>query len=605
MVKSHLFALAISGLLMGCGDTTAPPGSSEQGSSIRQVTANQQLSQIYNQYFDEYLALNPLRATAIGHHEYNDQLPNFLSPEYRQRVLRFEQRYLDKVAQLEPSSLTESQLVSYKIFKREREMAIRGNAFPSHLIPINQFYNIANRFAMLGSGTSAQPFKTAKDYRDWAERMSRIPLLFQQAQDNMRSGIDKGIVQPRVLIDKAIAQIAAHLVTDVEESLFWTPLSRLPDGISDKQKNQLKTRYRDVIKNQVLPAYQQLHDYLANEYLPHTRNESFGVGQLPQGKSWYQYLIEANTSTTLSADRIHRIGKSEVARLHGEMRDIMSEVGFQGNLEAFFDFMTSDPQFVYSSSDVMLADYRALRSKVDERIPQLFEQLPQADYQIRQVEPFRQQSASSGSYQSAPSDSSKTATFYLNTYDLASRPTWAKTALFLHEAVPGHHFQISIQQQLDDLPRFRKFGRHTVYTEGWALYAESLGDDLGLYQQSPYQRFGALAAELWHSIRLVSDTGIHDRGWSRQRVLDYMQNNAPITHTRAVAEAERIMALPGQALAYKIGQLKIAELRRLAENKLGNKFDIKAFHRVVLDGGAVPLIILEQKVRRWIVDLRS
>ncbi len=454
---------------------------------------------------------------------------------------------------------------------------------------------------MLGSGESAQPFNTVQDYENWALRMEQIPRLFEQAIANMKEGVEKNIVQPRVLIEKAIPQITAHIDENVENTLFWAPITNMPESVTESEAKQLQQRYKQVLNDTVMPAYKKLATYLEEAYLPHTRTESFGIGQLPGGDAWYQYRIEANTSTQLSADRIHKIGKDEVARIHSEMRDIMEEVEFDGDLAQFFDFMTNDPQFIYESREAMVEDYRSLRSTVDERVSQFFDIFPKADYEVRKVEEFREQSASSGSYQSAPVDGSRPAIFYLNTYDLGSRPNWAKTALFLHEAAPGHHFQISIQQELEDLPEFRKYGRETAYTEGWGLYSEALGYDLGLYDD-PYQRFGQLAAELWRSIRLVVDTGIHSKGWTRQEVLDYMYANAPVAEARAVSEAERFMALPGQALAYKVGELKISELRRRAEDKLGDKFDIKEFHRVVLEDGAVPLVTLEQKVRRWIAE---
>jgi uncharacterized protein (DUF885 family) len=431
--------------------------------------------------------------------------------------------------------------------------------------------------------------------------MQKIPRLFEQAIENMKKGVKQDIVQPAVLIEKAIPQIDAQITEDVTKSIFWRPVKDLPEDIADTDAEAIRKEYRDVIANTVIPAYQKLSDYLSSEYLPETRTDSFGLGQLPGGMEWYDYRIKANTSTELSADRIHNIGLDEVARIHGKMRDIMEETNFEGDLQAFFDFMTNDEQFIYDSRDEMVEDYRSLRSAVDEVVGELFDIFPQAEYEVRKVEEFREQSASSGSYQAAPTDNSRPAIFYLNTYDLSSRPNWAKTALFLHEAAPGHHFQISIQQELEDLPRFRKFGRETAYTEGWGLYSEALGYDMGLYDD-PYQRFGQLAAELWRSIRLVVDTGIHAKGWSRQKVLDYMYDNAPVAEARAVSEAERFMALPGQALAYKIGQLKISELRRDAERKLGNNFDIKAFHRVVLEDGAVPLTVLERKVKRWVAQ---
>ena len=600
-MKKALIAVSISLLLGGCGDATNSSGSEKAGSVIKQSSVSEQLDTIYNDYFEQNLKLNPLLATYIGDKRYNDQLPNYLSKQHIAKQRDLNQRFLKKISGINVEQLSRSQRISYDIFKRKLELELEGLKYPEHLIPINQFYNLAGRLAMLGSGESAQPFNTVQDYENWALRMEQIPRLFEQAITNMKEGVEKNIVQPRVLIEKAIPQITAHIDDNVENTLFWAPIANLSESVSESEAKQLQQRYKQVLSDTVMPAYKKLATYLKEEYLPHTRTESFGIGQLPGGDAWYQHRIEANTSTQLSADRIHKIGKDEVARIHSEMRDIMEEIEFDGNLAQFFDFMTNDPQFIYESREAMIEDYRSLRSKVDERVSQLFDIFPKADYEVRKVEEFREQSASSGSYQSAPVDGSRPAIFYLNTYDLGSRPNWAKTALFLHEAAPGHHFQISIQQELEDLPEFRKYGRETAYTEGWGLYSEALGYDLGLYDD-PYQRFGQLAAELWRSIRLVVDTGIHSKGWTRQEVLDYMYANAPVAEARAVSEAERFMALPGQALAYKVGELKISELRRRAENKLGDKFDIKEFHRVVLEDGAVPLVILEQKVRRWIAE---
>ncbi|NQZ04421.1 DUF885 family protein [Idiomarina sp.] len=600
-MKHSLIVLALAGVLAGCGDAPQQTQSTKASSSIKSVSVSQKLDELYSNYFDENLSLNPLTATYIGRTGYNDKLPNFLSPAHRQQQLELEQKYLDKIDSIDIDSLTERQKISYQIFRQDRIDAIEGSKFPSHLIPINQFYNIANQYAMLGSGTSAQPFNNAEDYANWAERMHQIPVIFDQAIENMQNGVEKGVVQPHVLIEKAIAQIRAQQVSNIKESIFWRPVDELPQTLSEQQKQTIRAQYNRILSDEVLPAYQRLADYLEEDYLPHARTKTFGIGQLPNGKAWYQHQIKVNTSIDISADKVHQLGKQEVARIHDEMRKIMREINFEGDLKAFFDFMTNDEQFIYPSRQAMLEEYRSLRAKVDERVPQLFNIFPKADYEVRPVERFREQSASSGSYQSAPQDNARPAVFYLNTYDLSSRPTWAKTALFLHEAAPGHHFQISIQQELKDLPLFRKYGRETAYTEGWGLYAESLGDELGLYED-PYQRFGALAAELWRSIRLVTDTGIHDKGWTRQQVLDYMYDNAPVAEARAVSEAERFMALPGQALAYKIGQLKIAELRRMAEQKLGAKFDIKRFHRVVLEDGALPLFLLEKKVRLWIAQ---
>ncbi|EKE84782.1 DUF885 domain-containing protein [Idiomarina xiamenensis] len=605
-MKKGLIALTIGAVLLnGCGtpnasndNVTAQNSSSQQATS----TSEQHLQQLFADYFEESLLLNPLMATYIGDNRFNDRLPNFLSEQYRNRSLALDKRYLQRLEQIDRQQLSGQAAVSYDIFKREREMAIEGAQYPDYLIPINQFYNLTSRLAILGSGQSAQPFRSVDDYDDWAQRMQQIPTLLDQAISNMKMGVQQGVVQPRILIEKAIPQIEAHLVDDINQSIFWKPIKALPESFSDADKQRLTAQYQTVIEQQVLPAYQRLRDYLVNDYLAETR-DTVGLGAIQtdtvDGQAWYAYNAKNRTTTDLTPEQIHQIGLNEVERIHRQMREVMQEVDFQGDLADFFEFTKDDPQFHYDSREAMLSDYRALRDTVDELTPQLFDIFPKAEYEVRAVESFREKSASSGSYQTAPIDNSRPAIFYLNTYDLSSRPTWAKTALFLHEAAPGHHFQLSIQQELGGLPAFRKFGGETAYIEGWGLYAESLGYDMGLYEQ-PYQRFGALAAELWRAIRLVVDTGIHAKGWSRQQVLDYMYANAPVAEARAVSEAERFMALPGQALAYKIGQLKIQELRDKAQTALGDDFDIKAFHRQVLEDGALPLAILENKIDRWI-----
>jgi len=320
---------------------------------------------------------------------------------------------------------------------------------------------------------------------------------------------------------------------------------------------------------------------------------------LPDGDDWYAYLVERTTTTDLSPDRIHQIGLAEVERIHSEIRSVMQSTGFEGDMKAFFAFTKNDPQFQFESREAMLAAYNSLLDEVDAAADQLFKLKPGAAFEIRPVEAYREKSASSGAYQRPAADGSRPGIFYLNTYDLSARPSWAMTTLFLHEAIPGHHFQLALQQELLDLPPFRRFGGDTAYVEGWGLYAESLGKEMGVYED-PYQYYGTLIAELWRAIRLVVDTGLHLKGWSREQVLDYMYANAPVAEARAVSEAERFMAIPSQALAYKIGQLKIQALRARAESGLGDDFDVREFHALVLGSGSLPLTILEQRVDDWI-----
>jgi uncharacterized protein (DUF885 family) len=341
-----------------------------------------------------------------------------------------------------------------------------------------------------------------------------------------------------------------------------------------------------------------MHDFLKDEYIPAAR-ETAGMAALPDGKEWYAHKVKQTTSTDLTPDEIHQIGLDEVARIHKEMQGVMDEVGFEGSLQEFFEFTKNDPQFIFESKEDMLQAYEDLRETLDKTAPDLFKVIPESEFEIRPVEAFREQSSSSASYQRPAPDGSRPGIFYVNTYDLSARPTWTVESLYLHEAVPGHHFQISTQQELEDIPNFRKFGGTTAYIEGWGLYSESLGKEMGVYTD-PYQYYGALSAELWRAIRLVVDTGLHAKGWTRQEVLDYMEKNSAAAEARRVSEAERFMAIPSQALAYKIGQLKIRELRTLAEKTLGEDFDIREFHYQVLKDGALPLNILEKKIKRWI-----
>lgn len=560
------------------------------------------LDTVYAEYFEANLRLNPLRATFLGDRRFNDRLENSLSAEHRTRQRMLEEEYLSLLDEVDSESLDEQARLSYQIFRRDREIALEALQHPTHLLPVDQFYNIAGRFAMLGSGQSAQPFNDYQDYLNWSERLQRIPAVFEQAIANMQEGVERGIVQPRVLMEKALPQIAAHLVDDLEDSLFFAPLQDFPEHFSEQEQVNLSELYQRILLEQVLPAYQRLHDYIANDYLAETRADSYGLGALPGGSEWYAFNVRWRTTTELTPAEIHQIGLDEVARIHTAIEDIMEQVEFEGDLQAFFEFTRTDEQFIYPSREAMLDDYRTFAAQVDRVTPRLFhpDMFPQAGYEIRKVERFRERSASSGSYQSPSEDGSRPGIFYLNTYDLSARPTWAKGALVLHEAAPGHHYQIALQREMESLPHFRRFGGETAFIEGWGLYAESLGNELEVYE--PYDEFGALVAELWRSIRLVVDTGIHAKGWTRDEVLEYMQVNAPVAEARAVSEAERFMALPGQALAYKIGQMHIRGLREQAEEALGEDFDVRDFHREVLRHGSLPLSLLTEQVERWIVE---
>ena len=557
-----------------------------------------QLNALYEQYWEQSLQLNPLRATFQGDPRYNDQLPNSMSAEFREKSLHFTRDWLRKIEAVGAEGLTGQDLLSYQIFVRDARNEIEGSRFPDWMQPINQFYSIASTVVQLGSGTGAQPFKTVQDYDNWQRRASRFPVLFDQAIANMREGIEAGVVQPRALMEKVVPQLDALIKPKAEDTLFWGPITKLPESFSAADKQRITNDYRQLIEGELLPAYRELRQFIVDDYLPHARDTA-GMAALPNGEAWYAYKARDSTSTDLSPAQIHQIGLDEVARIHGLMRGVMQELGYQGTLQDFFKFMQDDPRFIFKSEEELLVFYRGLESKVNARVGEQFSLIPKAAFEIRAVEPFRAKSASGGSYMRPSEDGTRPGVFYVNTYDLPTRKIWDAEDLFLHEAIPGHHFQLALQQELTGLPKFRRFGGETAFIEGWGLYAESLGKDVGLYED-PYSYFGYLQNELWRAIRLVVDTGLHSRNWTREQAIQYMLDNSAESKTHSTAEGERYMAIPGQALAYKMGELKIQQVRAKAEKELGDRFDIREFHAEVLKDGSVPLDVLEAKVDRWI-----
>ena len=563
-----------------------------------------QLGSLYAAFWEENLRLHPLEATQAGDPRYNGELPNSLSQEYRDQEREFQQKYLDRARAVGADGLTGQDRLSYEIFTLNRESDLEDLGFPRHLLPVNQFYNLANSFAQLGSGTGAQPFATVKDYDDWLRRAARIPVLFEQAMVNMREGMQAGIVEPRVLMEKVLPQLDANAVDDVEKSIFWGPVTRMPREFGAADRDRLTTAFRNLISTQLTPAYRRLRAFIADEYLPKA-TANFGRGTLPNGAAWYEHNVRDNTLRSMTPARVHQIGLDEVARIQDGMRQVAKELGYRKptkslpELHDFFEWMKARDDMYFRSREELLGAYQAFGAGVAPVLPKYFNLRPKTDYEVRLVEPFREASASSGQYQGPSLDGKRPGIFYVNAYDLKARPRWTLASLSLHEAAPGHHFQISLQRELTDLPMFRRFSRDTAYIEGWGLYAEYLGYEMGIYQD-PVARFGALDAELWRAIRLVTDSGIHYKGWTREQTIDYMMANSPAEMTRAVSEAERFAAIPGQALAYKIGQLKIVELRKRAEQALGAKFNVAEFHDEVLKDGAIPLEVLEAKIDRWI-----
>jgi len=596
MKKMIFGCIAAVFVLAACGgDKTPEPAAS---SANEMPGTSEQLAALVAEYYERNLELNPLSATQVGDDRFDDQIANFFGPEYIAESEAMDEEFLGHLLEIDSSELQGQDWLTYEAFKLSRENSISGQQFPGHLQPVNQFFSIPNFFVQLGSGAAFHPFKTVKNYDDFLGRIDDYIVLNTQMIENMKLGIQQGVVQPRILMEKVLPQLASQNVDNAEDSSFYLPIKNMPEDFSDEDRERLTTAYVAAINNKIIPAYQQLSNFIGDEYLSAAR-ESVGLSDLPNGEAWYAHMVRLRTTTDLTPDEIHQIGVNEVARIHDEMRGVMEEVGFEGDLEDFFDFLNSDDQFYFDEPEQLIQGYRDMSAHIESLAPKLFSVFPKAAFEVRRVETFREKSASGGSYSSGTPDGSRPGIFYANAYDIKSRPIWAMESLFLHEAIPGHHFQISIQRELEGLPKFRRFGGYTAFSEGWGLYAETLGKELGVYTD-PYQYFGALNAELWRALRLVVDTGIHAKGWSRQDVLDYMYANSAVKEARAVSEAERFIAIPGQALAYKIGQLKIRELRNRAEEALGDKFNVREFHSVILVDGALPLSLLETKVDRWI-----
>ena len=556
------------------------------------------LDELFEAYFEEILELNPLYATFIGDNRYNDRLANSLSPEYREKSRALERKYLGALLAIDNGDFGGQDLLSYEIFRLDRETSIAGERFPGDLLPLNQSFSLASFFAVMGSGQSVQPFATVSDYENFLSRADDFIEYLDQAIINMRIGMERGVVQPRVVMEKVMPQLRAHIVDDAATSIFYEPVSNMPGEFSAEDRARLTTAYTDMIENRLVPAYLRVADFIEQEYLPATRT-TVGWDALPDGKAWYAFKVENSTTTKMSPDEIHELGLAEVARIRGEMEEVARQVGFDGTLAEFFEFLKTDPQFFFESSEEVLAAYEAARGRINERLPSMFSVFPKADYEIRQIEEFRARSSAGAMYQSPSPDGSRLGIFYVNTFNLKAQPTYGVETLSIHEAAPGHHFQISIQQEVTGLPRFRRFGDYTAFSEGWALYAESIGKELGVFSD-PYQYYGRLNDEQLRAMRLVVDTGLHSKGWSREQVIQYMLDNSSLAETDIISEAERYIATPGQALAYKVGQINLTRMRAEAEQALGEDFDIKAWHAQILTDGALPMAVLDAKNRRWI-----
>jgi uncharacterized protein (DUF885 family) len=554
-------------------------------------------------YYEERLQFFPLEATEQGDNRYNDLLPNDISEDYRTRLKDFYTKNNTELLSYDRALLTRQEKVSFDIFRREMEVRLKGFEFHDNYMPVHQFWGLIITIPQLGSGQNYQPFKTVKDYDNFLGRIDGFVIWMDTAIVNMRKGLERGLTYPKILMERVLPQAKNLMVRDVKQSIFWQPIINLPDSLSAADKTRITQAYAKAIEEKLAPSYEKLYNFLQNEYIPKTRT-STGISTIPGGKEHYQYLINYWTTTNLTPEEIYQTGLREVARIKIEMEQVKQQVGFKGDMKKFFSHVNSEKKFMpYKTSDEIIEGFNTIYKKMEPQLKKLFNLVPKSKFEVRQTEAFRAASASAEYNQGSP-DGSRPGIFYVPILDPKTFNYTGMETLFLHEAIPGHHYQTSLQMENKDLPKFRRFLWFGAFGEGWALYTESLGKELGLYTD-PYQYFGHLGDEMHRAIRLVVDVGMHVKGMTREEAIKYMMDNEPISEQGAIAEIERYMAIPGQALSYKIGQLKISELRIKAEHALGEKFSLALFHDEVLKYGCLPLDVLEFIINEWIEEQRK
>jgi uncharacterized protein (DUF885 family) len=586
MLKSVIFAAMLCVALQSC----------KQSSSDE--TAAKPIKQVFADYYEERLPLYPLEATMNGDNRFNDKMSDELTQEGKAKLVTFYKKYQTELAKYDREKLSAEEKVSWDLLQWECNINLEGLSLPTELLPLNQIFSTHLMVAQMAGGASLQPFKTVKDYDNWLKRVDGFVVWCDTAVVNMKKGMKEGYVLPTPLIKKMIPQLQGMDHGPVTEHLFFTPAKNFPESFSSEEKERLQKEYTTMVETKVIPTFKKLHDFVKNEYLPVGRSTS-GFDALPNGKAIYDYFIKYYTTTEMSSDEIHQIGLREVDRISAEMEKVKEQVGFKGDLKAFFNDVRNNKKLMpFTKPEEVIANFNRIHEVMKPNLKKLFDLTPKSAFEVRRTEAFREKSASA-EYNPGLADGSRPGVFYVPVPDAKTYNVVSDESLFLHEAIPGHHYQISLQQENKDLPDFRKNLWYSAYGEGWALYSESLGKELGLYTD-PYQYFGMLSAEMHRAIRLVVDTGLHSKGWTREKAIQYSLDHEAESEESITAEIERYMAGGGQALSYKIGQLKIRELRSKAEKDLGSKFDIKAFHNLVLESGCVPLKLLEDKANVWI-----
>ena len=566
------------------------------------ISAHDQLFQLFKDSDEASLKLNPLNGIFRGDLRYADRFGDGITDAYYDALRAATQADLQRLREIDRGQLNATDQLAYDVFEYSAKDGLEGLSPAllslSAVRPLNHFFGFHTFYPTFANGKGAAPFKTIVDYENNLKRHTGYAWWIDQAIARFREGGTSQVVETKMTVRNVIEQLDSQLKQKPEESQFYGPVKEFPAGFSEADKGRLTAAHRAAITGEIYPALTRLRDYLKADYLPQARDGA-GMMYMRGGDQLYRYLVRSTTTLDMTPDEIHQLGLSEVARITGEMEKVKAEVGFKGSLAKFFDHLRTDPKFKMKSREALTQAYYDIGKAVDAKMPDYFSTVPKTKLEIRPYDPVIEKFQAGGSYEQGTPDASRPGTFYFNAFDLPSRTTPGMTTLYLHEGSPGHHFQISLAQENDALPAFMRFGGNTAYVEGWALYSETLGYDMGFFKD-PYQRFGTLSDEMLRAMRLVVDTGIHSKGWTRQQSIDYMLSNSDMGKTDATAEVERYIVIPSQALAYKIGALTIQRLRKKAQDELGPKFDIRDFHAQVLMTGALPLAILEKKIDAWI-----
>ncbi|QYJ07837.1 DUF885 domain-containing protein [Qipengyuania flava] len=571
-----------------------------------EVTEHDKLFALFADSDKRGLELNPLGRLFRGDDRNADRLGDFLTDSSFYAGRLDTQLNLAKLALIDRSKLSETDQLAYDVFKYNQETSLRAQTDEIRALtevrPVNHFTGFHTFYPNFASGASAAQFKTLANYEDNLSRHDDYIVISARAIDKFREGMESGVLETKLTINNVVQQLDTLLAVPIEESQYMKPVQNFPEDFSEEDKARLTAAYEAKTK-ELYAADARMRDFLRDEYLPVAR-ESVGLSQMKGGDKLYAQLIEQTTTLPLTADYLHDLGLSEVARIKSGLEEIKAEVGFTGTLNEFFDYVRTDEQFKPESREALTQSYYDIGKEVDEKIGDYFSLVPKTPLEIKPYDPSIEQFSAGGSYQSGAPDGSRPGTFYFNAYDLPSRLTTGNVTLYLHEGAPGHHFQISLARENDALPAFMRFGGNTAYIEGWALYSETLGYEMGFFDD-PWNRYGTLQDEQLRAMRLVVDTGLHAKGWTREQAIDFMLENSGMTRTEVVSEVERYIAIPSQALAYKVGALKIQELREKAEGQLGDDFDLREFHAEVLNTGSLPLPVLEAKIDRWIASKAS